>query len=63
MIEKNVVLLEEELKEVYRPKMETWMRLTEKYRTEEAIKTLMDSLEKKSLQTVGGNDVVFKQYR
>lgn len=48
LIEKNVVLLEEELKEVYRPKMETWMRLTEKYRTEEAIKTLMDSLEKRA---------------
>jgi len=48
LIEKRVVLPEEEIKEIYRPKMETWVRLSQEYRNEEALRGLMDSLEKRA---------------
>jgi primosomal protein N' (replication factor Y) (superfamily II helicase) len=48
MIEKNVVLLEEELVNSYKPKTETFIRLSEKYNGEEFLKEAFDRLEKKA---------------
>lgn len=48
LIEKKVVLLEEELKEKYVPKIETYVQLVEDYQTEEALKELFDLLEKRA---------------
>lgn len=48
LIEKKVVLLEEELKEKYIPKIETYVQLVEDYQTEEALRALFDILEKRA---------------
>ncbi len=48
MIEKGVVILEEELLNSYKPKTETFVRLTEKYRDETFLKDIFDNLEKKA---------------
>jgi len=48
MIEKNIVLLEEELTNSYKPKTETFVRLTGKYSDEILLKELFDKLEKKA---------------
>ncbi len=44
LIEKRVVLIEEELKERYSPKIETYIRLAQQYETEEALKDAFDDL-------------------
>jgi primosomal protein N' (replication factor Y) (superfamily II helicase) len=48
LIEKKVVLVEEELKERYKPKTETFVRLSQEYQNEEQLKSLFDSLEKRA---------------
>jgi len=50
LIEKNVVLIEEELKERYKPKTETFIKLTEKYRHQENMQELFDRLEKRAFK-------------
>ncbi len=46
MLEKGIILMEEELPERYRPKKETYIRLTEGYGNDEKFKDLFDQLEK-----------------
>ena len=48
LIEKKVILLEEELKEKYIPKIETYVQLADDYQSDEALKTLFDQLEKRA---------------
>lgn len=48
MIEKGIVLIQEELKEKYRPKIESFLRLTKEADSEESLKKLFDKLEKKA---------------
>lgn len=48
MIEKGVVVIQEELKERYKPKIETFVALAGAYDSEEQLKTLFDQLEKKA---------------
>ncbi len=49
MIEKGIVMLEEELKDRYKPKKETFVRLTSPYlQEEEKLKELFDLLERKA---------------
>ncbi len=48
MIEKGIVLIQEELKEKYKPKIESFVRFTEYAEQEENLKTIFDSLEKKA---------------
>ncbi len=50
LIEKKVILLEEELKEKYIPKIETYVQLTEDYQNEETLKKLFDNLEKRAFK-------------
>ncbi len=49
MIEKNVVLLEEELVNTYKVKTETFVRLAEKYQDESLLKDAFDLLEKRKV--------------
>jgi primosomal protein N' (replication factor Y) len=48
MLEKGIILMEEELAERYRPRKETFIRLSEEYADEEKFKVLFDQLEKKA---------------
>jgi len=48
LIEKKVVLLEEELKEKYIPKIETYIQLSADYQNDKALKVLFDQLEKRA---------------
>jgi len=48
LIEKGVVLLEEEIKEKFKPKKETFIRLSEVYKAELALKELFEKLEQKA---------------
>lgn len=48
MIEKHIILMEEELKQRYTPRRSSWVSLNDKYLVESELKTLMDSLEKKA---------------
>lgn len=48
MIEKHIILMDEELRERYIPKKTTWISLAEKYSSDEAKKELFDELEKKA---------------
>lgn len=48
MIEKHIILMEEELKQRYTPRRSAWVSLNDKYLVESELKTLMDSLEKKA---------------
>ena len=50
LIEKKVILLEEELKEKYVPKIETYVQLSEDYQNEETLKQLFDNLEKRAFK-------------
>jgi len=52
MIDKGVVLIEEEVQERYKPKRETRISLAPQYEKEEAMKELFESLEKKSPKQV-----------
>lgn len=48
LIEKGVILVEEELKEKYQPKKESYVVLNEIYRDESCLKDLLDKLERKA---------------
>jgi primosomal protein N' (replication factor Y) len=48
MIEKGVILLEEELVDRFRPKTEVCVRLSEKYKDDDALRPLFDLLNKKA---------------
>jgi len=48
MLEKGIILMEEELPERYRPRKETFIRLTEEYADEAKFKDLFEQLEKKA---------------
>jgi len=50
LIEKKVVLVEEDLKDRYRPKIETYVSLSPEYKSEEKLKEVFDSLEKKAFK-------------
>lgn len=52
LLEKEVILLEEEIKERYKPKTENFIRLAEQYRNEEKLQELFTSLEKKAFRQV-----------
>lgn len=47
MVERGVVMMEEELRERYRPKKKVYVELAEGYRGEESLKGLFDELERK----------------
>lgn len=48
LIEKGIVLIQEELKEKFKPKIESFVRITDEADKEENLKTLFDTLEKKA---------------
>ncbi len=48
MLEKGVVLVREEVREKYKPKMETYLELAEELENEELLRPLFDKLEKKA---------------
>ena len=48
LIEKGIILPEEELNDPYKPKRETFIRLTQYYTSDESLKTLFDQLEKRA---------------
>ncbi|MCF6342804.1 MAG: primosomal protein N' [Bacteroidales bacterium] len=48
MIEKNMLVMEEELKEGYKPKMERFVSLSDEFRDEDAMRELMDGLGKRA---------------
>ena len=48
LIEKGVILIQEELKEKYKPKIETFLRFTEHANSEENLKKIFSSVEKKA---------------
>ena len=48
MLDKGIILMEEELSERYRPRKETFVRLTDEYMLEEKFKDLFEVLEKKA---------------
>jgi primosomal protein N' (replication factor Y) len=50
LIEKKVVLVEEEVKDRYRPKIESWVRLKPEYKSEAKLKEVFDCLEKRAFK-------------
>jgi primosomal protein N' (replication factor Y) len=48
MLEKGIILMEEELRDSYKPLKETFVRLTAEYTSEEKFKDLFEQLEKKA---------------
>lgn len=50
LIEKEVVVLQEELKDHYRPQLATFIRLADEYRSEEAQKQVFEQLEKRAFK-------------
>ncbi len=50
MIEKGIVVMEEELNEKYRPKYERFVRLAGQYRDESKVRELMDALTKRAFK-------------
>ncbi|MBO4549850.1 MAG: primosomal protein N', partial [Bacteroidaceae bacterium] len=48
MIEKRIILIDEELKQRYTPKRVTWLALNDEYRDESRLKALFDELERRS---------------
>lgn len=50
LIEKKVVLVEEELKDRYKPKIESFVEFTETYRQESNLQKVMDELEKRAFK-------------
>lgn len=50
LIEKKVVLVEEELKDRYQPKVESFVSLTEAYRDEKKLQHIFDELEKRAFK-------------
>lgn len=52
LIEKNVILMEEELKERFKPKKETFIRLSKDFQSDEKLQLLFSDLEKKAFRQV-----------
>ncbi len=50
LIEKNVIMVEEELKEKYKPKLEKWLSLNPEHEDENKLHELFDTLEKKAFR-------------
>ncbi len=50
LLEKQVIVLEEELKDHYRPRTETFVRLASDYRNEEALERIFGQLEKRAFR-------------
>jgi len=50
MIEKQVIMLEEELKDQYRPRTEVYIRLAEEYHKDESLQEIFDKLEKRAFK-------------
>lgn len=50
LIEKEVVLVEEEVKDRYKPKIETYISLSEEFRQEEKLQEVFDKLEKSAFR-------------
>ncbi|NQT78644.1 MAG: primosomal protein N' [Bacteroidetes bacterium] len=50
MIEKRVIILEEELKDRYKPRMEDYVMLTEAYQEEKALRKMYEQLEKRAFK-------------
>ncbi len=50
LIEKKIVLVEEELKERYKPKKETYLKLSDEYQDEEKMQELFTQLEKRAFK-------------
>lgn len=50
LLEKQVIVLEEELKDHYRPRTETFVRLAGDYRNEEALERIFGQLEKRAFR-------------
>ena len=50
LIEKNIVSVEEELKEKYKPKKETFIKLAAEYKNEERLQSLFNQLEKRAFR-------------
>ena len=48
LIEKKVVIVEEEIQQRYKPKIEAYIKLYDAYKNEETLKELFDKLEKKA---------------
>jgi len=48
LIEKGIVVIQEELKEKFKPKIETYIRLSDEADKEESLKTIFDTLESKA---------------
>ena len=48
LIEKGIVLIQEELKEKFKPKIESYVRITEQADNEENLKIIFDTLERKA---------------
>lgn len=48
LIEKGIVLIQEELKEKFRPKIETYVRITDQADNEDNLKIIFDTLERKA---------------
>lgn len=48
MIEKKIIVMEEELQQRYTPKSSTWLALGSAYASEESLQALLESLEKKT---------------
>ena len=48
MIEKHLILMDEELRQRYTPRQSTWLSLAEPYRDEQHLKELFQSLERRS---------------
>jgi len=50
LIDKHVIILEEEIKDLYRPRTETFVQLAEDYHSEEAMESLFGQLEKRAFR-------------
>lgn len=50
LIEKQVIILEEEMKDQYKPRREEYVQLASEYQQEEAIRELFDKLEKRAFK-------------
>ncbi|MCX6231591.1 MAG: primosomal protein N' [Bacteroidetes bacterium] len=50
LIEKGVIITEEEIAERYKPKIETYIRLSEKYTKEDELSIIFDQMEKKAFR-------------
>ena len=48
LIEKHIVIVEEEIKDKYKPKIQSYVKLADKYKNEDNLKELFDTLDKRA---------------